>query len=64
MSTEFQAIFGLLATPSFARTKTREPLTPPRTQWGDPELQGWFTNGIEVCTTPLERPKQFAGRRL
>ncbi len=34
----------------------------PRTPWGDPDLQGNFTNLYEVGT-PLERPKQFAGRR-
>jgi hypothetical protein len=37
--------------------------TPPRTPWGDPDLQGAFTNSNEYAT-PLERPDQFAGRRL
>ena len=37
--------------------------TPRRTPWGDPDLQGTFSNGDEY-TTPLERPAQFAGRRL
>ncbi len=37
--------------------------TPPRTPWGDPDLRGTFSNGDEY-TTPLERPDQFAGRRL
>jgi hypothetical protein len=36
--------------------------TPPKTQWGDPNLQGIYTdkdeNGI-----PLERPNQFDGKR-
>jgi hypothetical protein len=35
----------------------------PKTPWGDPDLQGWFTNLAEDGT-PLERPDQFAGRRL
>jgi len=35
----------------------------PRTPWGDPDLQGNFTNLWEVGT-PFERPDQFAGRRL
>ncbi len=35
----------------------------PRTPWGDPDLRGVFSNGDEY-TTPLERPAQFAGRRL
>jgi hypothetical protein len=37
--------------------------TPPRTPWGDPDLQGTFANDNEYAT-PLERPEEFAGRRL
>jgi len=37
--------------------------TPPRTPWGDPDLQGNYTNTYEQGT-PLERPEQFAGRTL
>jgi hypothetical protein len=37
--------------------------TPPRTPWGDPDLQGNYTNVYEDGT-PLERPEQFAGRNL
>jgi hypothetical protein len=35
----------------------------PRTPWGDPDLQGNYTNLYENGT-PLERPDQFAGRTL
>ena len=35
----------------------------PRTPWGDPDLQGNFTNVYEQAT-PLERPDEMAGRRL
>ena len=35
----------------------------PRTAWGDPDLQGNFTNLYEAGT-PLERPDEFAGRKL
>jgi hypothetical protein len=35
----------------------------PRTPWGDPDFQGNFTNLYEAGT-PLERPQQFAGRKL
>jgi hypothetical protein len=35
----------------------------PRTPWGDPDLQGDFTNVYEDGT-PLERPQEFEGRRL
>ena len=36
---------------------------PGRTPWGDPDLQGNYTNVYENGT-PLERPDQFAGRNL
>lgn len=35
----------------------------PRTPWGDPDLQGTYTNKYEQ-STPLERPKGFEGRRV
>ena len=35
----------------------------PRTPWGDPDLQGDYTNLYEDGT-PLERPDEFAGRTL
>ena len=35
----------------------------PRTPWGDPDFQGNYTNLYEAGT-PLERPDQFAGRKL
>ena len=34
-----------------------------RTPWGDPDLQGNYTNLWEAGT-PFERPDEFAGRRL
>jgi hypothetical protein len=36
---------------------------PARTPWGDPDLQGNFTNKYEQ-STPFERPAEFEGRRL
>jgi hypothetical protein len=36
--------------------------TAPRTPWGDPDLQGTYTNSNE-SGIPLARPAQFAGRR-
>src|SRR5215467_2911797 len=38
------------------------PWTPPRTPWGDPDLQGTYANNNEYAT-PLERPAEFAGKR-
>jgi hypothetical protein len=37
--------------------------TVPRTPWGDPDLQGNYTNKYET-STPFERPKEFEGRRI
>jgi hypothetical protein len=37
--------------------------TTARTPWGDPDLQGTYTNKYET-STPFERPKEFAGRRM
>ena len=37
--------------------------TPPRTPWGDPDLQGIYTNKDEN-NTPFERPSDLAGTRL
>jgi hypothetical protein len=37
--------------------------TPPRTPWGDPDLQGIYTNKDEN-NVPFERPKELAGKTL
>jgi hypothetical protein len=37
--------------------------TTPRTAWGDPDLQGHYTNKYET-STPFERPREFDGRRI
>src|SRR5258708_37937270 len=39
------------------------PYRAPRTPWGDPDLQGNYTNKYEY-SAPLERPDEFAGRRI
>src|ERR1700722_20188888 len=40
-----------------------EKWTTARTPWGDPDLQGVYTNNDE-SGIPLERPNQFEGKRL
>jgi hypothetical protein len=37
--------------------------TAPKTAWGHPDLQGWYSN-LSENGTPLEKPDQFAGRKL
>ena len=51
------------AKPGPAPLKVNRAWTPPRTPWGDPDLQGNFTNKSEQAT-PFERPKEFEGRRI
>ena len=48
---------GLAAVTLSARSRTYHP---PRTPWGDPDLQGNYTN-LSEAGTPLERPKEFDG---
>ena len=43
--------------------KTADTWTPPRTAWGDPDLQGLFTNN-EEAGVPFERSRQFGERRF
>jgi len=45
------------------KTATVSRYAPPRTPWGDPDLQGTYTNKYEL-NTPFERPKEFEGRRI
>jgi hypothetical protein len=51
----------LMSPPAVAQTNGR--WVAPRTPWGDPDLQGVYTNSEEQ-RVPVERPEQFAGRTL
>src|SRR5581483_7685076 len=42
-----------------AKTPAAKTYKAPKTSWGHPDLQGIWNNGT---TTPLERPKDLAGR--
>jgi hypothetical protein len=58
----------LLTATTFAQAGQKPPAAakayaPPRTPWGDPDLQGTFTNKDENGI-PLERPSQFEGRKI
>jgi hypothetical protein len=53
----------VLTEPMSAQTAAAKKWTAPRTPWGDPDIQGSFSN-LSENGTPLERPDQFAGRRL
>jgi hypothetical protein len=45
----------------WASTASAQTFTPPRTPWGDPDLQGDYSNKYEQGT-PFERPAEFEGR--
>ena len=46
-----------------AGSSARSEYSPPRTPWGDPDLQGIYTNADENGT-PMEQPADLAGKRL
>jgi hypothetical protein len=52
------ALLALFSGPVMGQT-----FTPPRTPWGDPDLQGNYSNKYEQGT-PFERPAEFEGRTL
>jgi hypothetical protein len=49
--------------PAIAAAQAPKTYVPSRTPWGDPDLQGNFTNKYEQGT-PFERPQEFEGRRI
>jgi hypothetical protein len=57
------AAVALALAPLAAQAQPAGGWTPPRTPWGDPDIQGVYTNKDENGT-PFERPEEFAGRRL
>src|SRR5690606_21657208 len=48
---------------AYAQSGQQSAWSPPRTSWGDPLIEGTYTNKDEYGT-PLERPDEFAGKRL
>jgi hypothetical protein len=66
------AAFATLSVPALAQTaepksppvaKSPKAWTPPRTPWGDPDLEGSYNNTDE-SGTPFERPAEFEGKRV
>src|SRR5580658_453528 len=53
---------SLVAASAAGQTHTRT-YTPPKTAWGDPDLQGDFTNKDE-SGIPFERPSAFDGKKI
>jgi hypothetical protein len=59
----FASIAAFLFAAPFILSGATNGWTPPRTPWGDPDLQGVYSNDDETGI-PLERPAEFAGRTL
>jgi len=60
-STFLLAAVLLFASESLVAQAPVKTYSPPRTAWGDPDLQGIFTN---ATVTPFERPPEFAGKEF
>ncbi len=54
-------VFVALGGTGSAQQAATSPWSAPRTPWGDPDLQGVFSNDYEAVV-PMERPERFAGR--
>ena len=69
MNARFLMVMGLLAAgivvgthaTASAQTASSSSSRAPRTPWGDPDLQGMWTN---ATATPLERPKELEGKQV
>ena len=63
------AVVALTSVPVAAQTPVKAPAkpattyVPPKTPWGDPDLQGNYTNKYEQGT-PFERPAELEGKTL
>ena len=57
------ALPGADAVKAFVASQTAKDWTPPKTPWGDPDMQGVFTSKDEA-NTPFARPDKWAGRRI
>ena len=67
VSPEAQAPTAAATTPeavkAFIASRMARDWTPPKTPWGDPDIQGVFTTKDEA-NTPFERPAEWAGRPI
>jgi len=48
---------------TLGQAQAQKTYTAPRTPWGHPDLQGWYSN-LSENGTPLEKPAQFGNRKL
>ena len=58
------ALCAIAAGTAFGQTKApASNCTPPKTSWGDPDLQGVWTSDDSIGV-PFERPKRYGNRKL
>src|SRR3954463_1163588 len=64
ITTPCTAALGItvFATSVISAQSSGKSYTAPRTPWGDPDLQGTYTNSDE-SGIPMARPAEFAGKR-
>ena len=64
MATRIVSLGGLvLACVAITASAAAQTSRVPRTPWGDPDIQGTYTNKYEQGT-PFERPAEFEGRQI
>jgi hypothetical protein len=56
-------LIAIVATAAAVQLSAQHGYKAPRTPWGDPDIQGNYTNLTEAGT-PLEKPREFEGRKL
>src|SRR5678815_1762409 len=56
-------VLAPLAIPTTHGQAAQKTYTAPRTAWGHPDLQGWYSN-LSENGTPLEKPANFGDRKL
>src|SRR5262245_31640209 len=59
----FATIALAFSTIAAAQSQSAKDFTPPRTPWGDPDLQGIWP-GTSMVGVPLQRPQQFGDRNV
>ena len=57
------ALPGTASIKAFIASRMAKGYTPPKTPWGDPDISGVFDTSPEA-NTPIERPDEWAGRRI
>jgi hypothetical protein len=62
-NTPADSLTGTDTVKAFIAARVQKTWTPPKTPWGDPDIQGVFTNKDEA-NTPMERPAEWAGRKM